>query len=119
MVSTLGMNCYRMIQGYVEHADVPGGAVAYLGNLASWDHVFKDVLYATQEIFGDAVGVRCISALAYSGFLRHLQGAIPRAQIYRCWIIWNRDWRVIVLPVMLWIASTGKSFEFTFDCGIE
>ena len=52
-----GMNCFRMIRGYVDHALTPGGAVAYLGNLAPWDHVFKDTLYATQEIFGDAVAV--------------------------------------------------------------
>ena len=53
----IGMNCFRMIRGYVEHANTPGGAVAYIGNLAPWDHVFKDTLYATQEIFGDAVAV--------------------------------------------------------------
>lgn len=51
------MNCFRMIRGYVEHANTPGGAVAYIGALAPWDHVFKDTLYATQEIFGDAVAV--------------------------------------------------------------
>ena len=43
-----------MIRGYVDHATTPGGAVAYIGNLATWDHIFKDTLYATQEIFGDA-----------------------------------------------------------------
>ena len=61
--SAQGMNCFRMIRGYVDHATTPGGAVAYIGNLASWDHVFKDTLYATQEIFGDAVAVRAPHAL--------------------------------------------------------
>ncbi|KAJ7258296.1 hypothetical protein C8J57DRAFT_1720838 [Mycena rebaudengoi] len=27
--------------------------------------------------------------------------------IYRCYVVWNQDWRVIVLPVMLLIASTA------------
>lgn len=49
-----------MIRGFVEHVNDPGGAVGYLGNLAPWDHVFKDTLYATQEILGDAVAVRLI-----------------------------------------------------------
>ncbi len=62
----VGMNCFRMIEGYVVHVNDPGGAVAYIGNLAPWDHVFKDTLYATQEIFGDAVAVCC--------FLRRLCG---------------------------------------------
>ena len=52
-----GMNCFRMIRGFVDHALDPGGAVGYLGALAPWDHVFKDTLYATQEILGDGVAV--------------------------------------------------------------
>ncbi len=52
------MNCFRMIEGYVIHRSDPGGPVAYIGKLAPWDHVFKDTLYATQEILGDAVAVR-------------------------------------------------------------
>ena len=59
------MNCYRMIQGYVVHVNEPGGAVAYIGDLRRWDHIFKDTLYATQEIFGDGVAVR----IAHSGSL--------------------------------------------------
>ncbi|PSS37990.1 hypothetical protein PHLCEN_2v173 [Hermanssonia centrifuga] len=51
------MNCFRMIEGYVIHRSDPGGPVAYIGKLAPWDHVFKDTLYATQEILGDAVAV--------------------------------------------------------------
>ncbi|KAJ6556018.1 hypothetical protein B0H19DRAFT_1235382 [Mycena capillaripes] len=27
--------------------------------------------------------------------------------IYRCYVVWNHDWRVIVLPVMMLIASTA------------
>lgn len=64
--SAQGMNCFRMIRGYVDHATTPGGAVAYIGNLASWDHVFKDTLYATQEIFGDAVAVRAPTHYDYT-----------------------------------------------------
>ncbi|KAH8099400.1 hypothetical protein BXZ70DRAFT_1009209 [Cristinia sonorae] len=87
----LAMNLYRLIEGYVVHVYEPGGAQAYLGNLASWHHVFKDTLYATQEIFGDAVA------------------------IYRVWIIWNRDWRPIVLPVMLFIVSCISGYTV---CGL-
>ncbi|THH33834.1 hypothetical protein EUX98_g356 [Antrodiella citrinella] len=87
----LGMNCFRMIRGYVEHVNDPGGAVGYLGNLAPWDHVFKDTLYATQEILGDGVA------------------------IYRCWVIWNRDWRIVILPLMLFIVSIISGYTV---CGL-
>ena len=52
------MNCFRMIDAYVVHRNDPGGPVAHIGALAPWDHVFKDTIYATQEILGDAVAVR-------------------------------------------------------------
>ncbi|KAH8102037.1 hypothetical protein BXZ70DRAFT_1006664 [Cristinia sonorae] len=87
----LAMNCYRMIQGYVVHVNDPGGAVAYIGDLRPWDHIFKDTIYATTEIFGDAVA------------------------IYRTWIIWNRDWKVIILPVILCIVSIVSGYAV---CGL-
>ncbi|KAJ6535140.1 hypothetical protein B0H19DRAFT_1271786 [Mycena capillaripes] len=33
--------------------------------------------------------------------------------IYRCYVVWNHNWRIIVLPVMLLIASTGEA------CGLD
>ncbi|KAF8179103.1 hypothetical protein K438DRAFT_1977597 [Mycena galopus ATCC 62051] len=33
--------------------------------------------------------------------------------IYRCYVVWNRDWHVIVLPIMLLIASTVFGLDFT------
>lgn len=26
-------------------------------------------------------------------------------QIYRCWVVWERNWKVIVLPTILLIVS--------------
>ncbi|KAJ7579475.1 hypothetical protein C8J56DRAFT_867907 [Mycena floridula] len=78
------MNCYRLIEGYILHTLTPGGPVAYIGNLRKWDHVLKDTIYATQEIMGNV------------------------AAIYRCWILWNNDYKVIALPLLLLIASTGE-----------
>ncbi|KAG5220570.1 vacuolar triacylglycerol lipase [Salix suchowensis] len=67
-----------------------GGAVGYIGNLRRWDHVLKDTLYATQEI------------------LELLTTPLP--QIYRCFILWNSDWRVIVLPLMLMVGSLVSGY---------
>ncbi|KAF6756487.1 hypothetical protein DFP72DRAFT_1066834 [Ephemerocybe angulata] len=28
--------------------------------------------------------------------------------IYRCWIVWNKDWRVIFLPILLYLITLAK-----------
>ncbi|KAF7349954.1 hypothetical protein MVEN_01296500 [Mycena venus] len=77
----VAMNCFRLIRGYAEFVDGPGGPVGYLGQISRWDHIFKDTLYATQTILGDG------------------------AAVYRCWILCNRNYKFIVLPSMLLVAS--------------
>ena len=54
----LTMNIFRLVRGYVDHADTPGGPAGYIGDVSRWDHVLKDTLYATQEILGNAAAVR-------------------------------------------------------------
>ncbi|KIP06300.1 hypothetical protein PHLGIDRAFT_91050 [Phlebiopsis gigantea 11061_1 CR5-6] len=87
----VAMNCYRMIEAYVIRRDEPGGPAAYIGRLAPWDHVFKDTLYATQEILGDAVA------------------------IYRTWVVWGRDWRPVALPCALLVVSLVSGYSV---CGL-
>ncbi|KAL4263549.1 hypothetical protein AB1N83_009742 [Pleurotus pulmonarius] len=76
------INCFRLLSAFTGHAENPSGAAAgYMGNLRRWDQIMKDTLYATQEILGNAAG------------------------IYRCFILWNSDWRVIALPLLLLLGS--------------
>ncbi|KAF7423932.1 hypothetical protein PC9H_009230 [Pleurotus ostreatus] len=82
----LAMNGFRLLQGFAVHVGDPGGAVGYIGNLRRWDHVMKDTLYATQEILGNAAG------------------------IYRCFILWNSDWRIIALPLFLLVGSLVSGY---------
>ncbi|KAJ4490604.1 hypothetical protein J3R30DRAFT_111998 [Lentinula aciculospora] len=77
----LAINAYRMVEGYVDHALILGDAVAYMDNLRSWHYILKDTLYATQENLGSA------------------------AAIYRCWVLWCHDWRVILFPSVLLIVN--------------
>ncbi|KAF4566033.1 hypothetical protein EYR40_002146 [Pleurotus pulmonarius] len=79
----LAMNGFRLLQGFALHSGDVGGPLTYLGNMRMWDHIMKDTLYATQEILGNAAG------------------------IYRCFILWNSDWRVIALPLLLLVGSIG------------
>lgn len=87
----LAMNCYRLVRGYVDFALAPGGAAAYLSNLALWDHIFKDTIYATTEMLGDAVS------------------------IYRCWIVWDRNYKIIALPTVLLLVSIVSGYMV---CGL-
>lgn len=87
----LTMNIFRLVRGYVDYANTPGGPVGYIGDLPLWDHILKDTLYATQEILGNA------------------------AAIYRCWVLWNRNWFVIILPSMLFIVSVVSGYTV---CGL-
>ncbi|KAJ7792466.1 hypothetical protein B0H14DRAFT_2930854 [Mycena olivaceomarginata] len=35
--------------------------------------------------------------------------------IYRCYVVWNQDWRVIILPVILLITSTACGLDIFLD----
>jgi len=87
----VGMNCYRLVRGYTDEALAPGGAAAFLSELPPWHHIFKDTIYATQEMLGDAVA------------------------IYRCWIIWEKNYKVIILPCILMIVSIISGYSV---CGL-
>lgn len=58
-----GINCYRMVQGYVVHAYDEGGAAGYIGNLRQWHHILKDTIFVSQTLFGDAVAVSASNPL--------------------------------------------------------
>ncbi|KAF7359635.1 hypothetical protein MVEN_00687400 [Mycena venus] len=77
----IALNGYRAITGYVDFASTPGGPVAFVGLISSWHHITKDVLYTCQSILGDAMAV------------------------YRCWILWNRDYKFVLLPFCLLLMS--------------
>ncbi|KAK7027982.1 hypothetical protein VNI00_015068 [Paramarasmius palmivorus] len=73
----IAINMYRLLLAFGDYCGRSHGPEFYLGRLNRWDHVLKDGFYATQEIFGSA------------------------AAIYRTWILWNRSWRVIALPLLM------------------
>ncbi|KAJ7713622.1 hypothetical protein B0H16DRAFT_541962 [Mycena metata] len=85
----LSLDIYQLIRGYVDFRLAPGGPAGYIGQLSRWDHSMKDTLYVTQTILGDV------------------------AAIYRCWILWNRDWRIIVLPASLLCVTIGTGYYIT------
>ena len=39
-------------------------------------------------------------------------------QVYRTWVIWGRDWRVVALPSVLIIVSMGKLLRVDLDISV-
>jgi hypothetical protein len=59
--------------------------------------------YATQSILGDAAAVRTIELHA-----PRTTDCPPDLKVYCCWILWSRDYRVIIIPTIMLIASTSE-----------
>ncbi|KAJ6548752.1 hypothetical protein B0H19DRAFT_1031957 [Mycena capillaripes] len=72
---------YRTVRGLADMTTTEGGSAAFLGNPRSWHAIMRDALYMAQCILGDS------------------------AAIYRCWILWDRDFRIVAFPMVLLVAS--------------
>ncbi|KAF8992001.1 hypothetical protein BDQ17DRAFT_1370093 [Cyathus striatus] len=69
----LAINFYRLLQGYVDTRLTQGS----LGSPKAWHNILKDFLFGTQQTLGSAVA------------------------IYRTWVLWSYDWKIIVFPIIL------------------
>lgn len=76
------LNVYRMIVAYAYQIELKA-PVAYLRAIRNWDAYAFPVLLAMIIWLGDAL------------------------VIYRCYLIWKRDWRAIALPLTLLLVSIG------------
>ncbi|KZT50801.1 hypothetical protein CALCODRAFT_521760 [Calocera cornea HHB12733] len=85
----VGINTWRMIQAYVYNSSVSGGSVAFLLSLAQPTQSAKDAIYVTQTLLGDIFN------------------------IYRSWLVWNRNYWVPVFPLALWVATTVVGYYMT------
>ncbi|KAF9255671.1 hypothetical protein L218DRAFT_1008306 [Marasmius fiardii PR-910] len=70
----------------------PGGAVEELQDISYWVSVMKTVDNIAQTFIGDAM------------------------LLFRCYIVYERSWKVIIVPVILWIGGTvtGVLLIYTF-----
>ncbi|KAF8992779.1 hypothetical protein BDQ17DRAFT_1546316 [Cyathus striatus] len=73
----LAINFYRLLDGYVDKGLTPFEISEYLGNLRAWHYILKDILMGIQQHLGSA------------------------AAIYRTWVLWNYNWKVVAFPIVL------------------
>ncbi|KAJ6500293.1 hypothetical protein DFH09DRAFT_1336188 [Mycena vulgaris] len=84
------VNVYRVYQAFIVF---PDGAIAYYDTLNLPSYTTKNVAYATLTLVAD-------------GFAS-----------YRCYVVWNRNWYIAAVPVMLFlstgVAGYGTTYVFT------
>ncbi|KII86505.1 hypothetical protein PLICRDRAFT_44102 [Plicaturopsis crispa FD-325 SS-3] len=76
----IAINLYRMLRGYVWLVADPGPAV-YFADLQRWDNIAHDALNAFMTWLGDSL------------------------VIYRCYIVWENNLAIVILPIILLIIS--------------
>lgn len=79
-------NMYRMLTAYASYdPNSPNHAVSFLLNLKNWDAYAFPIIMGCLTWIGDIL------------------------VIYRCFVIWQRNYFVIILPVLLLLASIGAT----------
>ncbi|RPD65740.1 hypothetical protein L226DRAFT_609464 [Lentinus tigrinus ALCF2SS1-7] len=61
----------------------PGGPTGEFLDISNWLSVAKVVDYVVQMMIGDTI------------------------MLYRCYVIYNYDWKIVAIPVFLWFAEIG------------
>ncbi|OBZ74465.1 hypothetical protein A0H81_05110 [Grifola frondosa] len=97
-IAHLGLNIHRAIQGFVDQGGSPDGTTNFYLKVDDLTQIAKSVIFITQTLVGDS-------------FLT-----------YRLFIVWDRDWRVIVIPILLLIGTGisgyGGCYQFTTFTGL-
>ncbi|KAI0742276.1 hypothetical protein C8Q80DRAFT_1107918 [Daedaleopsis nitida] len=92
-VAHLVLDVQRAVVGFVNEAGTPDGTLNFYSRLSNPTHVAKSVIFITMTLAGDSFVT------------------------YRLWIVWNRAWWIVILPVMLLISTAiagyGACFQFT------
>ncbi|KAI0789589.1 hypothetical protein C8Q75DRAFT_142547 [Abortiporus biennis] len=79
----------RLIEGFITLRNAPGGPAAFFSDVSKPGNVVKVGIHTVNSIIGDSVVV------------------------WRCYLVWSKDWRMCVVPVLLVIASAVCGFAQT------
>ncbi|KAI0645766.1 hypothetical protein C8Q79DRAFT_715227 [Trametes meyenii] len=78
----------RLIEGFIHLRDQPGGPGAFFSDVSIPANVVKVGIHTVNSIIGDSV-------------------------VWRCYLVWGRDWKMCILPILLIIASAICGFTQT------
>ncbi|KAH9841392.1 uncharacterized protein C8Q71DRAFT_853791 [Rhodofomes roseus] len=80
---------YRLIMGFIVLRDQPGGPAAFFSDVSIPANVAKVGLHTVNSIIGDSVVV------------------------WRCFLVWGRNWKMCLLPIILVCGSAICGFGQT------
>lgn len=80
----------------------PLGPDLYYANVASALSLVKTSLYLVNTILFDAFIVSLLLIIVSSARPLH-----PFFQLHRCFVVWDRNFLVIVLPFLIFLADIG------------
>ncbi len=87
---------------WIDQRDIFGGPLGYLNaNSAVWWQTLGTVASQMSFFLGDA--------LLVCAFLSHrmVLGSDDTLQLYRCYIIWDSTFSIIVCPLLLYLGALG------------
>ncbi|KAI0074050.1 hypothetical protein K474DRAFT_1568913, partial [Panus rudis PR-1116 ss-1] len=79
----------RLIEGFITRRDRPGGPAAFFSDVSIPGNVVKVGIHTVNSIIGDSVVV------------------------WRCYLVWGREWKMCVIPILLVMASAVCGFAQT------
>jgi len=86
--------CVGLVRGltaFIDRQDAPGGAIGYYAEIWLWISIFKQALYATNNIVADGL------------------------VIYRCYIVWGNKVKVIIVPLIMLLATTICAYAAVYN----
>ncbi|KAJ7838724.1 hypothetical protein B0H14DRAFT_2361492, partial [Mycena olivaceomarginata] len=88
----IGVNYTRILRAFIIYKDEPGGPPAYFNKLSEFTQIFGSAIYVAQTLVGDSV------------------------VLYRCYLVWGRQWQVVAFPFILLLGSTtaGVGILYSF-----
>lgn len=88
---------------WIDNRGFPGGPAAYiLTNFSNPMNILSFASYVVGNFMTDLLLV-----IAFSPTCPHI-GLTIVAQLYRCWVIWNRNLYVMIIPGLAVLASFGE-----------
>lgn len=84
-VTHLSIDVCRAVQAFVADADIPHGSVVFYGKLNEPTVIAKTAVYALETVLADSFFV------------------------WRCYIVWNKHWPIIVLPTIMVVGTTASA----------
>ncbi|KAK7471139.1 hypothetical protein VKT23_002551 [Stygiomarasmius scandens] len=81
----------RGIVAFIDYKKSPNGALDYIAQLWVWSNVFREALYATNNIVADSLVV------------------------YRCYVVWGAKFKVVVIPIIMLISTSVCAYAAVYN----